>query len=443
MTKLELATSEMSMQLRYGFNGRENWRHFALGPHREFICARLREMGTRIIRIFFDERFTNPVSDWHRFAAYIQAILNVGAVPMVTFAKFPPPCTSGARSFADRCAEVVKHCIEEWGGGTVRDWYWCVGHEPNSEWVSGGLTFEQYRRIYEEVAQELLRWLSPYLGGRKPRIGGPAADGFQPFWMDWVWRFVNEIDNSLIGFVSWHRYGDWRELGQWGAPHDETVFRRLLMARTTEYETRAKAVGRILRGRNILNVCGELNAHSHHEARVSQQFNETIFGATYYASALFHLLRGGADAEIYRTGTDNSPYGIMDEATIATPVFHAKKLCAQHLRYGDRISFPSCTKLNSGVNVVVARGEDARQSALLVHLKDQAATYAVSDLAGGLADCGMLLKIDGGTGNRVIEMSCDGTVRFEGYGVAMVTNAVPHTDEASHVGLHDACRGEQ
>src|SRR2546430_16303767 len=89
MTKLELATSEMSMQLRYGFNGRENWRHFALGPHREFICARLREMGTGIIRIFFDERFTNPVSDWHRFAAYIQAILNVGAVPMVTFAKFP------------------------------------------------------------------------------------------------------------------------------------------------------------------------------------------------------------------------------------------------------------------------------------------------------------------------------------------------------------------
>src|SRR5205807_6829522 len=78
MTKLELATSEMSMQLRYGFNGRENWSHFALGPHREFICARLREMGTGIIRIFFDERFTNPVSDWHRFAAYIQAILNVG-----------------------------------------------------------------------------------------------------------------------------------------------------------------------------------------------------------------------------------------------------------------------------------------------------------------------------------------------------------------------------
>src|SRR3989442_12453339 len=137
--------------------------------------------------------------------------------------------------------------------------------------------------------------------------------------MDWVWRFVNEIDNSLIGFVSWHRYGDWRELGQWGSPHDETVFRRLLMARTTEYETRAKAVGRILRGRNILNVCGELNAHSHHEARVSQQFNETIFGATSYASALVHLLRVGADSWIFRTGRVNSTYGSMSGSPIAVP----------------------------------------------------------------------------------------------------------------------------
>src|SRR5713226_7982930 len=260
MTKLDLAASEMPMQLRYGFNGRENWRHFALGPHRELISERLREMDTRIIRIFlFDKNTPDPVTDWHLFASYIQAILNVGAIPMVTFAKFPAPCDPCAvHSFADRCADVVRDCIEQWGGEAVRHWYWCVGNEPNSEWVSGGLTFEQYRCIYEEVAQGLLRWLSPYLGEHKPLIGGPAADGFQPFWIDWVWRFVNEIDNSLIGFASWHRYGDWRELGQWGAPHDDAIFQRLLMARTADYETRAKTVDRILRGRNILNVCGEL-----------------------------------------------------------------------------------------------------------------------------------------------------------------------------------------
>ncbi len=427
MTKLDLATSEMPMKLRYGFNVRDDWRHFALGPHRELTWAGLREMGTRIIRIFlFDKHAPDPVTEWPTFAAYVQAVLNVGATPMVTFATFPAPGNPRAvRSFADRCADVVRDCIEQWGGEAVRDWYWCVGNEPNSEWVSGGLTFEQYRCIYEEVAQGLLRWLSPYLGERKPLIGGPAADGFQPFWIDWVWRFVYEIDNSLIGFASWHRYGDWRELGQWGSPRDETIFRRLLMARTAEYETRAKAVGRILRGRDILNVCGELNAHSHHEARVSRDFNETIFGATYYASALLHLIRGGADIELLRSGRDETgPCGAIGKNAVPTPLLHVKRLYAQYIRYGDWISFPMRKQDKLGLEIAVARGRKDRWSVLLVHLKDETSTYDASDLDSTLADCRTLLKIDGGTENRVVETTYDGTVIFEGYGVAVVTNAV-------------------
>jgi hypothetical protein len=423
MTDFDLAASEMPMRLRYGINVRNTWHSFAFGLHRELILSRLREMGTRIIRIFFDDHAPDRPTGWQMFTGYVQAVLDVNATPMVTFAKLPVPCDSHAvRSFADRCGDVVKRSIQQWGGEAVHKWYWCVGNDPNSEWVSGGLTFEQYRHIYEEAAQELLRCLSPYLGGRKPLIGGPSADGFQPFWIDWVWRFVNEIDNSLIGFASWHRYGDWREVGQWGAPRDKTIFRRLLMARTTEYEIRAGAVRRVLRGRNILNACSELNAHSHHEARVSQQFNETIFGATYYSSALFHLLRGGADIEMFRMGTDNSSYGIIGEAATTTPVFHAKKLFAEHIRDADWMSFPAWTKPNSDVNVVVAHGEDGRQSALLVHVEDEVATYQVSELAGGLGNCRTLLKIDGGTDNRVVETICDGTVSFDGYGIAVLTS---------------------
>src|SRR5713226_3446908 len=178
MTKLDLAASEMPMQLRYGFNGRENWRHFALGPHRELISERLREMDTRIIRIFlFDKNAPDPVRDWHLFASYIQAVLNVGAIPMLTFAKCPRPMDDqrAVRWFANQCADVVWSCIERWGGETVRDWYWCVWNEPNNTWISGGLNFEQYRCIYEEVAQGILRWLSPFLEGRKLQLGGPSV----------------------------------------------------------------------------------------------------------------------------------------------------------------------------------------------------------------------------------------------------------------------------
>ena len=83
--------------------------------------------------------------------------------------------------------------------------------------------------------------------------------------------------------------------------------------------------------------------------------------------------------------------------------------------------------------LVVARGEDGRQSTLFVHRQERSATYALSLLNADLTDRRMLLKIDEGTGNRVVETTCDGVVSFEGYGVAVVTNAVARTDEAGRV----------
>jgi hypothetical protein len=304
-----------------------------------------------------------------------------------------------------------------------------VWHHPNSEWVSAGLTFDHYRRIYEEVAPAIRRHLAPFLEGHRPLLGGPAVDGFQPFWADWIWRFVNEIDNALIGFASWHQFGDWREPGAWGAPADEAIFRALLLARVSEYESRARAVARILKGRGILNVCGELNAHAHHEVRVSQPYNQSVFGAAYYASAIIHLIRGGADLELWKSGTDDTgPYGLMDSTAAPHPTFHAKRLCASHLRPGDRVWFPEPRTQRSGVSgpgvdVAVVSGERGRRSALIVHRKDVKADYAIEELTGGQAGYATLLKIDGGTGGRVVEEHCCDTLRFAGYGVAVLTNA--------------------
>jgi Glycosyl hydrolases family 39 len=429
--------TKMRMQLRYGVNETDSWWHFALGPKREQIWARLREMDTRIIRIFlFDKNAPDPVTDWHLFASYIQAVLNVGAIPMVTFAKFPRPVDDprAVRWFANRCADVVWSCIEEWGGETVRDWYWCIWNEPNNTWISGGLSFEQYRCIYEEVAQRILRWLSPFLEGQKLQLGGPSVEGFDPFWMDWIWRFVNEIDHSLVGFVNWHLYADWREHGEKGAPRDGLVHRNLIMFQTQEYESRARAVANLLGKDEILNVCGEWNAHSNPLPHVRARFNQTLFGAAYGASALLHLMRGDADAEMLWTGTDDAcGYGVLDKDARPTPLFYAKALCAQYIRVGDWISFPLAAGTIPNVDVVAARGEDGRQSALLVHLKDEMATYALSELAGDAGDYRTLLKIDGGTGNQVMETSCNGTVSFNGYGVAVVTNAVAGRDNCGQL----------
>jgi hypothetical protein len=72
--------TERRMQLRYGVTEADSWWDFALGPQRERIWARLRDIDSRIIRIFlFDKGAPDPAAEWDRFAAYVQAVLNVGA----------------------------------------------------------------------------------------------------------------------------------------------------------------------------------------------------------------------------------------------------------------------------------------------------------------------------------------------------------------------------
>src|SRR5262249_8970957 len=145
---------------------------------------------------------------------------------------------------------------------------------------------------------------------------------------------------------------------------------------------RAETIGRLIHGRDILNVCNQVNVHAHHEPRVSRRFNQTLFGAAYYASALLQLMRAGADAEMFWMSTDaGGPYGLGAEAANPTPVFPEKRLCTQYLRYGDWRRFTPC-RPGQAVDVVSARGAEGRQSTLIVHRGEGLARYAVADLVG-------------------------------------------------------------
>lgn len=431
------------MQLRYGFNEINGWWHISRGEHSELIRRRLRLMGTQVIRVFvFDQPVPDPVKEWHLFASYLQGVLDAGAKPMVTFAKFHPPYDNPAniRNFVSRCSDIVWGCLEQWGGEEVKDWYWCVWNEPNNLIIGGDLTFFQYRRIYEEVAAAILPLLEPHLGGRKALIGGPAIDGtHRAYWMDWIARLVTEVDDKMVGFVSWHRYGDWRPavpsatlgLEMWGSPDapDGRVFEALLMAQTPQYEARARGVARLLKDRTILNVCGELNAISHHELYYTLGLNQNAFGAAYYASALIHLIRGGADLEMRWTGTGHDDaYGLISKNGEPTPACLAKQLFAQHVRYGDWVRFPGCTHLGSpDVDAVVAWDGSGRRSGVFVNTSAQPRVLPLSDWDDELPASGEVLRIDTSTGDRVVREALGGTVRLDGYGVAVVTNAAAET----------------
>jgi hypothetical protein len=431
------------MKLRYGFNEIDGWAAFSMGEQRAQIRRRLQLMGTQVIRVFvFDKPVPDPFKEWHWFAAVLQAVLDAGAKPMVTFAKFHPPFDNAAniRNFVSRCREIVWGCVEQWGGDEVSNWYWCVWNEPNNPDIGGDVRYAHYRCIYEEVAAAVLEQLEPFLGGRKPRLGGPSIDGTQrAFWMDWIAQLVADVDNRMLGFVNWHMYADWRpavpsetvHAKLWDAPeapHGE-VFQALAMAQTPQYEARSRGIARLLHGRDILNVCGELNTVAHHEHSFTLGLNQNAFGAAYYASALIHLIRGGADLEMRWTATStkldwgdrDDAYGLMSICGAPTPACLGKQLFAQHVRYGDWTRFPSHRFEAPDVDVIVAWNDEGRRSGVFVNTSAKSRTLRVSDWAGELSDCKEILRLDTSTGNRAVREPFDGTVNLQGYGIAVAT----------------------
>jgi hypothetical protein len=433
------------MRLRYGFNEIDGWAAFSLGEHRDEIHRRLRLMGTKVIRVFvFDKPVPDPIKEWRHFAAVLQAVLDAGAKPMVTFAKFHPPFdhAHNIRDFVSRSCEIVWGCLEQWGGDEVKDWYWCVWNEPNNPDIGGDVSYAQYRRIYEELALGILALLEPHLGGQKARFGGPAIDGTQrAFWMDWIAQLVADVDDRMIGFVSWHMYADWRpavpseifKVKLWGAPDSPNgeVFQALAMAQTPQYEARARGVARLLHGRDILNVCGELNTVAHHEDAFTLGLNQNAFGAAYYASALIHLIRGGAELEMRWTATSkkldwgdrDDAYGLLSMSGAPTPACLAKQLFAQHVRYGDWVRYPSPPPDANDVDAIVAWDDSGRRSGVFVNTTAKPRELICCDWDGGLGDCMEVLRIDSGTCGRVARQPFDGTIWLDGYGIAVATNS--------------------
>ncbi len=431
-------TLQQRMQLRYGFNEIYGWWHLSAGPYREEVQRRLRLMDTSVVRVFvFDQPVPDPVKNWGAFAGCLQAILDIGARPMVTFAKFQPPYDkpSHIRDFVQRSTDVVWGCLEQWGGDIVKDWYWGIWNEPNNLIIGGDLTFAQYRSIYEAVTVPIYELLEPHLKGQKARIGGPAIDGtHRAYWLDWIARLVHEVDDRLVGFASWHRYGDWRPavsseslaLEMWGSPDSPNgpLFEALLMAQTPTYEARARGVARVLKGHDVLNVCGELNTISHHEHYYTLGMNQNTLGAAYYASALIHLMRGGADLEMRWTATAHTEaYGLMSKEGKPMPAGLAKQLFAQHVRYGDLVHFPSNRLDAPHLDSVVSANGRGRISGVFVNTGAGRETVRPVDWDERLQDARFVLRLDADTGEAVAAAPFAGTVTLNGYGLAVVTNA--------------------
>jgi len=200
------------------------------------------------------------------------------------------------------------------------------------------------------------------------------------------------------------------------------------MSRTSEYCTMARAVHRVLEGRNILNVCGELNAHAHYSPDVSGRFNQGSFGAAYYASSLLHLIKGGTDLELRWSGSDTmgGPFGVMDAEGRPNCVFFAKMLFVHLVRRGAKVYFAR-TGETMKRKLDVARVEDpeGNEAVIIVHKGSERIWISLEDLGLLVPRTGHLLSIDTSGQGRVTRGAIEEGIGFDGYGVAMATSCIP------------------
>ena len=77
-----------------------------------------------------------------------------------------------------------------------------------------------------------------------------------------------------------------------------------------------------------------------------------------------------------------------------TPLYHAKRLCARYVRYGDRICFPLCGSTRREWDAVVSHSPQGHKSVFVVHLADGPGRLSLRDLDSDLAQgCHLLLQV--------------------------------------------------
>jgi hypothetical protein len=99
-------------------------------------------------------------------------------------------------------------------------------------------------------------------------------------------------------------------------------------------------------------------------------------------------------------------------------------LFAQLVRFGDRVRFPAYDAGCPNVDALVASGDDGRLTGVFVNTGREPLVVRTAEWDDGLSGCRQLYKVDIGTGNKVVKEPFSGTLRLDGYGVAVVSNDV-------------------
>ena len=286
-------------------------------------------MGTKVIRVFvFDKPVPDPFKEWHWFAGVLAGRARCRRQAHGDFRQVPSALRRPGEHPQFRRPLLRDRLGMHRAVGRGRGEGLVLVHLERAQQSASSAAMSASRSIVASmrmVGAAVLELLGPHLGGRKAQDRGPGDRRHATCILDGLdcatGSRCRRQDARLRQLAHVWRTGGRRcrarrlawKCGDAPDSPNGRVFETLAMAQTPQYEARARGVARLLSGRDILNVCGELNTVAHHEHYYTLGLNQNAFGAAYYASALIHLMRGGADLEMRWTATSSGWTGAHDD----------------------------------------------------------------------------------------------------------------------------------
>jgi hypothetical protein len=176
------------------------------------VEEKVKRLEPQLVRIFYNDDWDANANRMHpewpeNYASFVKVVelaQAAGATVDISFQSLSATTRSAPEPAMAKFADVLQELVRTRGLTNIR---WAeVGNEPNSN--SGGVTLEQYERLYRALHAELvargLREQIQLMGGGLIEISSQGtADRHHYVWMKWIAEHMSDIVDGYAEHVYW------------------------------------------------------------------------------------------------------------------------------------------------------------------------------------------------------------------------------------------------
>ena len=344
---IDFGKSTGKISINYGANEDDNWFGFVDYPETRGFHE---DVNSQYIRVWVSSQSyresTIPLLldgsyDFTSLDSFINAVLEIGAIPYMIFAHAPGTFDEGHAQpppandtwFADYVETVVKHYKETCENNQlakqcdVNEWYFEIWNEPSTNiWWEG--TPPRYAKLFNTVYPRI-KALAP-----DANVGGYTLVFFKSKNNERLRKFLQYSD---MDFVSVHHFGN--------AINGDNDKEKMMEAKELFYDSILDLrafIERYKPNKAIKIINSEYSSDSRAEY---MPYLDEPFTATWYASALtWEIKTQDIFLEMFYAGTSNFPdkgFGMWsinnDDSFRMWPVYYMKKSFVKYNQYGSSI----------------------------------------------------------------------------------------------------------